>query len=126
MHLILALSLAALADVGPAPECPAGTHSQYLYGRHCVKDGFQLVAKEGGGVEEVPVTPQPSDAPTPDPAAPIAETPPVTPIPEAPAAEAPAAEAPAAEARCAAAPGGGLFPALLALGLLARRRTPRA
>lgn len=43
-----------LADVGPAPKCPDGTHSAYLKGRRCVKNGYVLRENSEGHVEEVP------------------------------------------------------------------------
>jgi hypothetical protein len=50
--LALTLSGSAAADVGPAPSCPTGQHSAYLYGRRCVKDGYHL-EQAGGAVVEV-------------------------------------------------------------------------
>src|SRR5689334_4998901 len=66
----LGFPAAALADVGPAPSCPSGTHSAYLYGRRCVRDGYHLEGK-AGEVQEVPdatpVATPPSKEPTKEP-----------------------------------------------------------
>lgn len=67
--VMLALPSSAAADVGPAPSCPSGTHSAYLYGRRCVKDGYHLVEGPNGQVTEEPdakaaTTPAPTPAPT--------------------------------------------------------------
>lgn len=51
--MILSLVLSAAADIGPRPTCPAGTHNEYLYGNHCVKDGYHLEQGADGGVTEV-------------------------------------------------------------------------
>ncbi|HND09160.1 MAG TPA: MYXO-CTERM sorting domain-containing protein [Pseudomonadota bacterium] len=65
--LSLASPPSASADVGPAPSCPSGTHSAYLYGRRCVKDGYHLVQGPDGQVSEAPDVPAapPSKDPTP-------------------------------------------------------------
>ena len=68
--LALGVAMSARADVGPAPSCPSGTHSAYLYGRRCVKDGYHLVAGPDGNVTEVP-----DDKPVAAPIAAPAETP---------------------------------------------------
>ncbi len=89
---MILLALHAFADIGPAPTCPPGTHSEYLYGRHCPKDGFHMEAGPDGGVREVAdAVPTPA-VPT-DPAVPA-------PIPEVAPAPVPAAPEPApAEAK---------------------------
>lgn len=52
------------ADVGPAPACPSGQHSEYLQGRRCVPDGMHLVKGPNGEITiSGPVlAPPPADA----------------------------------------------------------------
>jgi hypothetical protein len=45
---VLLVPVPARADIGPPPECPAGTHRQYLRGNNCVTDGFHLEEKGAG------------------------------------------------------------------------------
>jgi MYXO-CTERM domain-containing protein len=77
----------ARADLGPAPSCPAGSHSQYLYGRHCVPDGSHLEADPNGGIRTVQDTPAANASGAPAPTAPSASaaspTPPTVTPPEA-------------------------------------------
>jgi hypothetical protein len=47
-------SAPVFADVGPPVPCERGTHGQYLYGHNCVRDGYHLERKDGGGIQEVP------------------------------------------------------------------------
>ncbi len=88
--LSLGVASSAMADIGPAPSCPSGTHSAYLYGRRCVKNGYHLVAGPDGHVTEVPDAKPVADptAKTPSPAATPTAVP--TPTPAATAAAIPA------------------------------------
>jgi uncharacterized protein (TIGR03382 family) len=121
--LLLGLVSAAHADIGPPPSCGAGTHHEYLYGHHCVRDGYHLVAGEHGGSEEVADTPiaptvpepvAPSPTPTPAPA------PEVTPAPSPAPAPAPA-PATKDEKGCATTPGP-VTALLVGLAALSARR----
>jgi MYXO-CTERM domain-containing protein len=122
----------ALADVGPAPKCPAGTHSAYLKGRRCVKDGYVLRENAEGHVEEV-ATGQPVASPrSPVPA--NADSPSDSPVTPPPSEATPSSPPPAPKAggcsttaRGAASTlelGLGLFTALGLLLLARRRRVP--
>ena len=114
--LCAALSLtsaSALADLGPPPSCPSGTHSAYLFGRRCVKDGYHPEAAPAGGVVEVkdgatsPAPPAPPDpafaTPPPKPIAAPEEPPPVAPPPSKPELPSPVPIAPKSNG-CAVAP----------------------
>lgn len=59
LAVVVATGLArtAEADVAPLPECPAGTHGEYLMGYRCVKNGHHLAEKADGRVVEVPDDP---------------------------------------------------------------------
>ena len=59
---LLSLTGTSFADVGPAPKCPAGQHSEYLYGRHCVPDGSHLEKDANNKV--IVVADQPQSNPT--------------------------------------------------------------
>jgi MYXO-CTERM domain-containing protein len=138
-HVPLALLLAAttlvttpaLADVGPPPACAAGTHRQYLFGNHCVPDGFHLEQDPAGGTKTVPdnaaaspVTPAPSAgatgfaSPPPSPTAPAADP---SPVPAAPPASRGCACGVAEMSGSAA----GVLAGVAALAALLRRRRPR-
>ena len=136
LALLLLLSpAAARADVGPAPECPSGTHRQYLRGNHCVPDGFHLEIDASGVVVEVSdvalaATPEAPVAPV----APVASSTGDAPTDAAPspgpgpAASSNAGAAPAlpAEKGCATAPGGAaLWPLLIGLLAAVGRRRER-
>ena len=138
---MILLTLLAHADVGPAPKCPEGTHSQYLYGRHCPRDGFHMEAQPDGGVIEVadgataptPPTEPPTVPPATDPPSTVAEVPPTNPtvaeVPPATPPEPPAAtppEAPPATWCSTTTTSSGVL--LMLAGLVAgwtRRRAPR-
>ncbi len=49
LPLALGLSGQAAADVGPAPRCPTGLQSAYLYGRYCAPVTCTTDADCGGG-----------------------------------------------------------------------------
>jgi hypothetical protein len=122
--LLLGFASAARADIGPPPTCEAGTHREYLYGNHCVRDGFHLEASPEGGTREVA-----NPAAAVDPAAPVDPATPVVPavvpvVPEVTPAVAPAAPAAPArdEARCAATSSGASFLLVGFAGVLAARR----
>ena len=123
--LLLGFASAARADIGPPPTCEAGTHREYLYGNHCVRDGFHLEASPEGGTREVA-----NPAAAVDPAAPVDPAvvpvvPAVVPVvPEVTPAVAPAAPAAPArdEARCAATSSGASFLLVGFAGVLAARR----
>lgn len=129
--LLLGFASAARADIGPPPTCEAGTHREYLYGNHCVRDGFHLEASPEGGTREVA-----NPAAVVDPAAPVDPATPVVPavvpvvpevapaVPEVTPAVAPAAPAAPAqdEARCAATSSGASFLLVAFAGVLAARR----
>lgn len=119
--MILLLALPASADIGPPPTCPAGTHSEYLQGRHCVKDGFHMELGPNGPVEvadgAAPPTPPTPETPAPatDPA-PAPSIPEVTPGPPAPT------PAPAESKRCETSSGAAGWLGMLAAFALAVRR----
>lgn len=90
---VLLASALAHADVGPAPSCPAGEHSEYLYGRHCVPDGSHLERDPNGNVITVR-NGAPSPTPTPSPSPIEFATPPPTPLPTATPTEMPESRPP--------------------------------
>lgn len=49
---VLLVPMAALADVGPPPSCPEGTHREYDRGYHCVPDDAPIA--EGPTAEPTP------------------------------------------------------------------------
>jgi hypothetical protein len=64
---IVLVGAPAVADVGPVPPCPNGTHHEYLYGRRCVREGYHLEKGPEGGVIEVADAPRPAPTPTANP-----------------------------------------------------------
>ena len=127
--LFLLVPLDALAEVGPPPSCPDGTHREYYQGHRCVKDGNRLQIGPDGDVIEVPDAPtrvDPAVPPAPevdldDPPDPPPATEPVAPPPPPPPAVEPV-PAPVSS-RCATSPTGGSWLLLLFVGLAARRRS---
>jgi MYXO-CTERM domain-containing protein len=127
-----------LADLGPRPKCDAGQHHQYLYGHHCVRDGFHLEQNpSGGGLKEVsdnaPAMPAPVTTGAPSTASPAATgfaSPPATTA--APTADpAPVPATPPAARGCACTVGetgaglGSVLAGVAALAAALRRRRPR-
>ncbi len=70
-------AVSARADIGPAPVCPSGQHSEYLQGRRCVANGSHLEMDRDSGLVTTAVD---------KPAAPstVATTPPTPPGPVTP------------------------------------------
>ncbi len=54
------LPATAHADVAPAPACPKGQHSEYLYGYHCVDDGFHMERDDKGNPTKARNKPRPT------------------------------------------------------------------
>jgi hypothetical protein len=50
LALVLLLPTAS-ADLGPRPDCPPGTHAQYMWGHNCVRDGYVMVGTDAGKFE---------------------------------------------------------------------------
>jgi hypothetical protein len=123
----------ARADVGPPPSCPSGSHDEYMYGHHCIKDGNHIEQLPDGGWAEVgPGEPAVKPA---DPIAPLFPATPDMPVPSidpgppgngpAPAPAAPVEVAPAAVGGgcgCDSGGGAGGFVALAAGLLVLGRR----
>jgi hypothetical protein len=82
---LVSLAASARADVGPPPECPAGTKRVYQYGYHCVSESEPGPAPSASaGATAAPSSPAPSTAP-------VAPAPSVSAIPPAPVRETPSA-----------------------------------